>query len=415
MLQRIALTVLFSLLLLGCQSPPAPVKAPQTAAVPDEPRVPDVAPAPFVPPVEDVYLKAARSGGAYLMRMIESDGRYIYQYDPDHDHIAEDYNMLRHLGTTYSMWELYEVTRDPAIARAMEAPMRFAVSRARHVPNDTQRAVILDEEGEGVLGANGLALLMFTKHAQVTGSREHLPLMRKLARWVISLQTPEGEFDPHIVHWENQQPSIFKSLYYPGEAIFWLVRLYEIDPDPQWLDAAERAAGWLVKSQTNPNLRLDEVIHDHWLVYGLSALHKHRPDPRWITHAHLICLSMITSQNTPRARHPEWAGGWYFPPRTTPTSTRCEALMAAFDLFTRTGDPSFAGECLKTARDGMMFVLKFQLPDTPATRGSGGIRGGFDDPLIRIDYVQHAVSALLMLNRVESPATQPAQSAGRSR
>lgn len=403
-----ALWMMTVCVLAGCRGTPR-AEVSQAPAIPDEPRLPDVAPAPFVPPVEDAYLRAARSGGAYLMRMVKPDGKYVYLYDPDHDESMAGYNMLRHLGTTYSMWELYETTREPAIAEAMEAPMRFALSQVRYVPGDPQRAVVLDEEGEGVLGANGLALLMFAKHAHVTGSRQHLPLMRKLARWIISLQAPDGEFSPHVVHWENQQPTSFKSLYYPGEAIFGLVRLYEIDPDPQWIDAAEKAAGWLVTSQTNAGDRLSDVTHDHWLVYGLSALQKHRPSPRWITHAHRICLSMITSQNTPRARHPEWAGGWYFPPRTTPTSVRCEALMAAFDLFTRTGDPAFAGECLNASRKGMAFVLRFQLPDVPPTRASGGIRGGSDDPFIRIDFVQHAISALLMLNRVESPSTQPAR------
>ena len=398
------LSTLIAGALIGCRASP---QITSQARPDNEPRIPDVAPAPFVPPVEDAYLKAARSGGEYLARMVEPDGRYVYLYDPDSDRSVSEYNMLRHLGTTYSMWELYEVTRDPAIARAMEGPMRFAISQVRLMPSDPQRAVVLDEEGEGVLGANGLALLMFAKHAQVTGSREHLPLMRKLARWIIGLQNPDGEFGAHVVHWQTQEPTSFKSLYYPGEAVFGLVRLYEIDPDPQWLDAAVRGAAWVVKSQTNPNLRLDQVTHDHWLVYAMSALHKHRPDPRWITHTHLICLSMITTQNTARARFPEWAGGWYFPPGTTPTSTRLEALMAAYELFVRTGDRAFAAECLKSCRRGFEFVLKFQIPDSPATRGSGGIRGGYTDPLIRIDYVQHAISALIAMNRVESPATQP--------
>ena len=45
-------------------------------------------------------LKAARSGGEYLLRMQKSDGSFQYSYDALHDRFENaTYNTLRHTGT----------------------------------------------------------------------------------------------------------------------------------------------------------------------------------------------------------------------------------------------------------------------------------------------------------------------------
>ncbi len=403
MLLRICLVLMTVMIVSGCASKPVVV----------EERIDDVPAPAFVPRVEDRYMAAAKAGGDYLLGMIKPDGSYVYEYDPIMDRPALGYNFLRHAGTTYSLWELYEATHDPAIPRKLDGPMQYMIRNAKPAPiTGLDAAAMVDEEGEAKLGGNGLALLALAKHAQVTGSRQNLPLMRRLARWILHYQNPDGEFTAHQMKWATQEITDMKSLYYPGEAIFGLVRLYEIDPDPKWIDAAFRAAGWLVASQTDRQIRLDDLPHDHWLLYALNALHRHRPDERWLRHSHLLCASIISTQHGQQIATKNWTGGWYIPPRSTPASTRVEGLLAAYTLFRDFGGAEFAQECLKSARLGTDFFLLMQY-DAPRslfdlvhaknpTRAKGGIAGSLSDPNVRIDYVQHAISALLALNQAEA-------------
>ena len=62
--------------------------------------------------------------------------------------------------------------------------------------------------------------------------------MQGLARWMRDTQDKQGEFAIHKMDFATGNTLPFKSLYYPGEALFSLLRLYEIDQNPDWLNVA---------------------------------------------------------------------------------------------------------------------------------------------------------------------------------
>jgi len=118
----------------------------------------------------------------------------------------------------------------------------------------------------------------------------------------------------------------------------------------------------------------------------------------------------ILSRQHRREVPPHWVGGFYRPPRSTPTSTRVEALCSAYAMARDAGRAGDAAAILEGIRMSVRFIQSMQylqaesryLPD-PA-RAIGGIRGGTRSGEIRNDYVQHFISAVLGARRIQLTA-----------
>src|SRR6185369_9379685 len=98
---------------------------------------------------------------------------------------------------------------------------------------------VLDFDGKAKLGANGLALVALTKLLELDPKSNAHAQARRLANLILMLQRKDGSFHTRYRLRPNDPPGI-ASLYYPGEAILGLVRLYGLTRDPRLLTAARR-------------------------------------------------------------------------------------------------------------------------------------------------------------------------------
>ena len=125
----------------------------------------------------------------------------------------------------------------------------------------------------------------------------------------------------------------------------------------------------------------------------------------YLEHAARTTRAILRLQNR-RPPYPDWRGSYYNPPRSTPTATRSEGLAAAYLLTRDFGQAAEAARLLEGLELGVRFQLGTQfgpesvlyLPDP--RRALGGFRRGLNHYEIRIDYVQHNISALLLLRRI---------------
>lgn len=360
------------------------------------------------PPSPDLLLTAARQGADYLVRSLGSDGRFVYAYLPKTDEVKDDYNILRHAGTTYALLEVYATVGDGKYLEAAERALDYLRRQVQDCAIDPRWACVV-EDGEVKLGGNGLALLALEEYVKVSGREDDLPLIERLGGYLLAEQAPSGEFTVHKRSHPSGQASDFVSQYYPGEALLALIR--HPRGDNAWIDAAERGARWLITVR-DQGLEIGRLAHDHWLLYALNEIHLERPDPLLLEHGAKIVQAIVSGQNR-RPSYADWHGSFYVPPRSTPTATRSEGLGAAHPMLTRGGRTAEATAALEAMGYAVEFQLRTRFDDISSLylptreRIRGGFRRSLDNYEIRIDYVQHNISALLALRRLLQPATTP--------
>jgi hypothetical protein len=190
-----------------------------------------------------------------------------------------------------------------------------------------------------------------------------------------------------------------ESVYYPGEAILALNRLYALDKNAEWLNAAEKAAKYLIQIRDGNKTDV-ELPHDHWLLYALNELYRERKNKIYLNHLLRISNTIINSQNLD-PEYPDWFGSYYKPPRSTPTAIRSEGLLAAYSLVKDFVNNKSADRILTAVKRGIGFQLQTQfMPETciyllRPDLAAGGFCKSLTDFEIRIDYVQHNISSIL--------------------
>ncbi|MBN1333157.1 MAG: hypothetical protein JW971_05290 [Synergistales bacterium] len=350
-------------------------------------------------PERGLLLESIAIGGRYLAGSVLPGGRFVYSYQADRDRNNRGYNILRHAGTIYAMLEVYEFTGDREILeRAIQAFEHLEASFFKATIKGISVGMIV-EDGYLKLGGNALALLAMTKYTSLTGDDRFRDEMELLARWMYLTQGEKGDFLVHKQSWPQGKVSDFESSYYPGEAIFSLVRFHGIDGNPLWLDVAEKAARYLILER-DKGKPLSRLPHDHWLLYGLNELYRFRKDDLYLQHGFRIADAITGSQNM-SPQFPDWMGSYYRPPRSTPTATRSEGLVAAYRLARDHGFPDRAEAYLQAVEQGIAFQLMtqvfpesaFYFPDPH--QAMGGFRESLTASEIRIDYVQHNLSSII--------------------
>lgn len=349
----------------------------------------------------DDLAEAAQGGGDYLVRAVQEDGKFIYHYDPVLDENVSHYNLVRHAGSLYSMYELFMVTRDPELLAVADRACDYMLTQAKPVKVGDLDALCIVLDDDYQLGSNALAAVALAKRIEATGEDRYADALQKLTRWIASTQREDGEFGIHKMVFSERRVVPFISVYYPGEAVLALTRMYRVDGDPKWLDAAKRGAEWII-SVRDGDLADEELIHDHWLLYALADLYQQRPKPLYLDHVRRLCRAILAIQHL-EPEEADWHGGYYFPPRSTPVATRNEGLAAAYQVLKLAGDDELAAEVLTAIRRGMRFQLQTQY-DPPSAMYvlnppyvMGGFRGSLTDFMLRNDFTQHNISSFLCL------------------
>jgi AMMECR1 domain-containing protein len=357
------------------------------------------------PSVANVHA-ALVEAGRYLARMVDRDGRYCYEYRPEGDRCAPGYNLLRHAGTTYSLFQLHRYAREPAMLGAAERATEWLRRRVRAVHGDASRAFLLEGD-KAKLGAVGLTLIALVEREKDVGDGRDRQLMTRLASFVISQQREDGYFQSYFAWKPGIAVPERDSIYYPGEALLGLVRLHGIDPQPRYLHAARLAAEFLVKRRWRWAGVEVYVPPDAWLAQALSELDAVAPADWLRDYAYEIFgiteMSMLRAdEGAPLDLAGGPASGFGFP-RVTPAGSRTEGTGEIWRMARRRGERERAGRVRDIAVQSARFQLNQQyrpensyfLPNP--RRARGGFRGSPVHGEVRIDYVQHNVSGLLIV------------------
>jgi hypothetical protein len=373
------------------------------------------------PPPDAAQLRRSIALGAeYLARVCKPDGEFVYR-----DHIDPNvsypfrYNELRHAGALYPLGEYTSrYRRDPKIVAAMVRAAKFYVKkyvapvpdqRGKVMPGVLGSWAIPEDEGKTghrvvKLGGVGLGLVGLVETARIAPDAVSLATLRGLGRCLLFLQAADGSFyskyDPQIGVQDR-----WDSLYYPGEAALGLAMLYEFDPDPrqktQWLNAGLKALAYLARTRQDSTI----LPADHWYLIALARLLPHYPASDQSVPRHLLmesgsalCRSLLAD--------PALHGSG-----TTAVATRLEGLLAMLEVLPPE-QRKLKRKIIAAANRELTRLMAVQVTSGEL---AGGVPHDFDPQTrvtpgtskaaklsgeIRIDYIQHAICAMMTYDRL---------------
>lgn len=336
--------------------------------------------------------QSIRLASDYLKNAVKRDGTFVYIYYPETDEESKDYNISRHAGAIYNMLELYELSKDKKLLDAIKKAIDYFLTQQRTCKENEKNTICI-VENEGYLTPNGVAVgaIVLAKYILVTNDKKYFPIMIKFGNWLKNRQYDKRRID-------------LKYVNYPGEALLGLVRIYSVDPDEKWLDAAEKGAQFLIKERDN-KVSDDKLNPDHWLLYTLNELYRYRPNPLYLNH--VIRLSkVIIKKQTKESKFPDLIGGYSGSSAITSIATKLEGLCSAYNLLHDYDKKKEANEILNSMKLATQFLLRGQFKPESVMYFQNPRKaiGGFHQSLnrfdIEIDYLQHSVSGIVGLYKI---------------
>jgi hypothetical protein len=324
-------------------------------------------------------VRVARAGAKRLAQLVEPNGRFVYHYLPGADHRSTRYNALRHCGAIWSMFEIVRLTgrNNQVVKSAVQACQFLLREFVRRGPQDQ---LCLVEQSSVKLGGNGLALLALTSLHEASGNAAILDPARSLGRYILAQRMDDGDF-LHKRRYSDGAVHPFRSNYYTGQALFGLLSLHRATREVVWADAAFES----IKHLSARNYGV--AARHHWMLYALELANQIRPSAENYEHARLICEA-IASDHSYRERG------------STPIACMSEGLLAFLRLC-RDAPGGVDAEVTRPYLDILCNNLELQLRDY---RSDGSFVGGEGRPDVRIDYIQHNISAFAGYATLDRPA-----------
>jgi hypothetical protein len=351
----------------------------------------------------------------------------------------ETYNLLRHNGAIYSLGLSYDRIPNESVLSVMRLAVGYLKKFGIKPVPDTQ-GISSSDKGKKVvgtpdlpillaawetttnteksiiqkakLGGAGLSLVALVSLEKISPGSTELSYMRQIANFIKFMQRSDGSFTCRYIPEEGGRDDSWVSLYYPGEAALGLIYLSSIETD------VSLKAKWISYLESiRRNQVLSKIQPDHWALIAtqhlLPILDK-SSNEYWLVYDHGVRVVRSILDDASKQLYRASEKGYV--PKSNPTcpiSARLEGLIASLS-FVRDSE-MFVSEFEDTAinlkvrirsyiRTNIQFLLESQEKDN-----SHNMRGAvpYSFPLndhrsmeVRVDYVQHAMSAMIALERL---------------
>lgn len=373
---------------------------------------------------------AIRLSGSYIVRQARENGRFVYRTNTNPKvPVPRKYNMLRHAGAMYALASYWQLHPSPEGLHALKSANTFLLSQVRELDDVPDTMAVWSDPGinrgtdplRAKLGGTGLGLVAMTAFERLVPGSTPKKQLECLGNFLLFMQRDDGGFYTIYYPVYPGRDDSWTSLYYPGEAALGLLMLNDILPSVEWVRGAKEALLFLARERKTKA----EVPADHWALIATQKLFadatstNDRERDALVAHARQVVRFMLSEYASQRG-DAELDGCFSADGRTTPTATRLEGLLAATRILSE--DDVIQAEINDALRRGTRFLLRSQIQ-------SGDYAGGIPravarlpetDPNwsesfnlrateIRIDYVQHALSAFIGYRRWLQEASGAAQ------
>ena len=366
-------------------------------------------------PTETDLLESIKLGGRWLVGTVKDDGKFDYEYFPNLDRGSKDYNIVRHAGSVYGLFETYELTLHNDLLKedqdlylegaAKTMGFLYAALGKPNTATDDDRICLLERDRKNRCQSGSAALTLLTylvrPDKDKVPARYHARLYRDddealiegLGLTLLDMIDADGKVFRNYREATTMDAVRKEPLYYPGEAMLALMRLYNKTQDPRWLDGAKRIATRQIASYKRDRFQ----VPDHWVMQAFLHLWRATRDDRY-TKTGYAMATHYSSEQYPNVYtpFPDYLGSWRRvndTPRTTRAGSRSEALRAIVHMAWERGDDATIYEDSLLAASRHMIEQQFSerngywLPNL--SKAEGAYRMGQVDNHCRIDNNQH--------------------------
>jgi tetratricopeptide (TPR) repeat protein len=337
--------------------------------------------------------------------------KFHYEYKARQDTFDENnYNEVRHAGAGLALAETFLRTGHSELRDAGELAARWLEDRAQ-AEDQGRIAIVVNRSAK--LGTQALALAL--EDALVEAASDQDPTRAAfrdgLARTLVQAMREDGTFPASVPARGAVPPRSEDSQFFPGEAVFALVRHFKSTGDRRWLEAATKGADARIQ-EWQRRAKEGSPMLDAWLaraICEMDELDGIESDAQAARRAFALEVAKQTVAHQMTDEKGDAAGGLAEPgelfPRGMPTASLGEGLAAVAGMARRHGLPQ-ARELRDAARKAAAFALRhqytarnsFYLPN--AERARGAFRSVLTGSRVRIDGVQHNVEFLLLVEKL---------------
>ncbi|HEY4013282.1 MAG TPA: hypothetical protein VGM06_08080 [Polyangiaceae bacterium] len=350
---------------------------------------------------EDIRAAALAAAG-YLARGVDPHGRFRYLVDAPTNRSFDGYDWPRHAGATYFLAQAAALSGNPVIA---QAALRAAAYLRDHATGDCGGHRCIGDGNVVDVGSTALTVLADVEVVRTGLDPSYRAAIPPLAAFLRSQQRPDGEF-MHEYDRAARRPIDVQLLYYSGEAALALSRANALLGNPLDLDAATRAVAHLVGPGWSFFGSRYYWGEEHWTCQAMGDLWSRAPDRRALD----FCLGWQDFTRKLQYRIGDtlldaegaFGVGPVVTPRLTPAGSRTEAAVATLEAARAAGvAPSEIAELDAQIRRSLALLIRQQLHPGPKylfadpAAIDGAIPGSPVDWQLRIDYDQHAGSAMV--------------------
>ncbi|QXE01419.1 hypothetical protein [Terribacillus sp. DMT04] len=215
--------------------------------------------------------KLIECGTNHLKNRVLSTGKFDYGvYAASADSISA-YNVMRHADAIHALadgyrWKTLLQQEDATLLQKIKAALDYLLTF--QVEKDNQSTLIQRDSKNQLfsLGATAAAIIAIADYESLTGDNRYRAVAQRLANGILALQNKSGSF-LNITAKQHQAG-------YDAKAVYALLRLFQLDNQPLWLERSKLAFEHFVNRRAQP-------APNHWLSYAVYEMTGIIPDRRY--------------------------------------------------------------------------------------------------------------------------------------
>lgn len=370
--------------------------------------------------------QSAHRGARWLLSSQKPDGLFVYGWNPALNRPLPDNNLLRQAGSAAALARAGTVFHDNEITLAARQAILVLLTTYTEPDekNPEMRRCILAPADNHPVGFNALLLLAISELNDPSDAL--LEQGDALARYLVSRQKSDGSIDLNCSLADDATTFDDAGIdYYPGEALYALMRSHTRRPAPWKLEAVTKAfAFYRGHWKEKPSMAFVP-----WQTAAYTEAYLLTQDARFAEFVFEMNDWLATLQYVdPHSADPTWIGGFGSfdqsrPLRTPPGATTgscAEALVDAYRVAELVKDTrrTHAYRMALDLANQFLMANQYSVTGYPhfeawfSRKLNGAFYGSVEDGTVRIDFTQHAVCAMthyLTHVTVATPSDAPAK------